>query len=99
MSKSSPLKQSRTTDDDFADAIDAVKNAASEAMDNAANATANINEKLKTVGVDAGAMADAAKEQASELQRLLTDELKARPMRTLGVAAAVGFIAALLVTR
>ncbi|QCK85071.1 hypothetical protein E8L99_04395 [Phreatobacter aquaticus] len=65
----------------------------------AGDAAANVNQKLKSAGVDAEAMVDAAKDQASELQKLIADELKAHPMRTLGVAAVVGLIAGLMVSR
>ena len=79
--------------------IDAASNTASDMIESATTAAANINEKLKTVGVDTSVMADVAKEQMTDLQRLLADELKQRPMRTLGIAAAVGFVAALIATR
>lgn len=59
----------------------------------------NVNQKLKSVGVDTDVMVDAAKGQATELQRLIADELKVHPLRTLGVAALVGLVAGLMVTR
>lgn len=59
----------------------------------------NVSAKLKNVGVDTDVMAQAAHDQMTELQRLLADELRARPFRALGVAAAVGFVFALMTTR
>lgn len=44
-------------------------------------------------------MATAARDQASELQRMLGDELKAHPMRALGIAAAVGVFVGLMTAR
>ncbi|MCO4054268.1 MAG: hypothetical protein HEQ16_09505 [Bosea sp.] len=55
--------------------------------------------KLKTVGVDTDVMVSAAKDQASELQRILADEMRAHPMRALGIAAAVGVFVGLMTTR
>lgn len=55
--------------------------------------------KLKSVGVDTDQMASAAKDQASELQRMLTAEIQAHPMRTLGIAAAIGVFVGLLTAR
>ncbi len=58
-----------------------------------------VSDKLKSVGVDTDQMVDAAKEQVSELQRILMDEMRARPMRALGVAAAVGMFVGLMTAR
>lgn len=60
---------------------------------------AQVSEKLKTVGVDTDAMLSAAKSQAGELQKLLADELRARPLRALGLAAAAGLILGYLSAR
>ena len=59
----------------------------------------SVSAKLKAAGVDTDAMVDAAKGQATELQRLIADELKARPFRALGVAAAFGLVVGLLSSR
>jgi ElaB/YqjD/DUF883 family membrane-anchored ribosome-binding protein len=65
----------------------------------AADAAATVSQKLKSVGVDTDAMTSAAKEQASELQKLLIDELRTRPLRALGVAAAIGVVVGLMTAR
>lgn len=51
---------------------------------------ATVSERLRSVGVDADRMVDVAKEQASELQQMIEDEIRERPLRALGVAAMVG---------
>ena len=61
-------------------------NASSEAR------SGGVTAQLKTYGVDTEQMTDAAAEQASELQQLIMDEVRARPMRALGWAAAAGVI-------
>lgn len=60
---------------------------------------ATVNEKLRSVGVDTDRMADVAKEQATELQRLIEDEIRERPLRALGLAAAVGLFVGFLSAR
>jgi ElaB/YqjD/DUF883 family membrane-anchored ribosome-binding protein len=47
---------------------------------------------LKTHGVDTHQMTEVAGERMSELQQLIIDEVKARPMRALGWAAAAGVV-------
>ncbi len=66
---------------------------------NATELAETVSTKLKTVGVDTQKMATAAKDQASELQRLIGDELQAHPLRALGIAAAVGVFIGLMTSR
>ena len=66
---------------------------------NASDMAESVSSKLKTVGVDTDVMTNLAKDQASELQRLIGDELRAHPMRSLGIAAAVGVFVGLLTAR
>ena len=47
---------------------------------------------LKTYGVDTDQMTEAASERVSELQQVLIDEIRARPLRALGWAAAAGVV-------
>ncbi len=65
----------------------------------ASDAVTTVSDKLKAVGVDTDAMTSAAKDQASELQRMLADELRTRPLRALGVAAAIGVFVGLMTAR
>ena len=60
---------------------------------------ATVSEKLRAVGVDTDKMVDVAKEQATELQRLIVAEIQERPLRALGVAAAVGLFVGFLSAR
>lgn len=60
---------------------------------------ATVSDKLKAVGVDTDKMVDIAKEQATELQRLIVAEIQERPLRALGVAAAVGLFVGFLSAR
>jgi ElaB/YqjD/DUF883 family membrane-anchored ribosome-binding protein len=76
--------------------VEDMKTTASQTADNVARSASdmadNVSTKLKSVGVDTDVMANAAKNQATELQRLIGDELQARPMRSLAIAAAFGVI-------
>jgi len=60
---------------------------------------ATVSERLRSVGVDADRMVDVAREQASELQQLIEDEIRDRPLRALGLAAAVGLFVGYLSAR
>jgi ElaB/YqjD/DUF883 family membrane-anchored ribosome-binding protein len=85
-------KGAETIEQDASEVADNVKRSASDMAETVAT-------KLKTVGVDTEKMANVAKDQASELQRMIGDELKAHPMRALGIAAAVGVFVGLLSSR
>ncbi|MGX1787020.1 hypothetical protein ACWIGM_09800 [Bosea sp. NPDC055332] len=50
------------------------------------------SDRLKAYGVDTDVMAEAATERASELQQMIMDEVRARPLRALGWAAAAGVV-------
>jgi ElaB/YqjD/DUF883 family membrane-anchored ribosome-binding protein len=54
-------------------------------------AAESMNDRLKTVGVDTTVMAEAAREQAGQLQEMIAAEIKSRPFQALGLAALVGF--------
>ena len=83
--------------------VETVEREASELGDTVARGATDLAEtvsaKLKSVGVDTDVMTNMAKDQASELQRLIGEELRAHPMRALGVAAAVGVIVGLMTAR
>ena len=67
-----------------------------EAMDSSGSQHEDGNKgiapSLKSYGVDTNQITEAAGERATELQQLIIDEIKARPMRALGWAAAAGVI-------
>ena len=89
--------------DRAAAAVDSAQREAAELQDTvtrgAAKVADTVSSKLKAAGVDTDVMVGAAKEQATELQRLIAEELKARPFRALGVAAAFGLVVGLLSSR
>jgi len=60
---------------------------------------ATVSSKLKAVGVDTDKMADVAREQAGDLQELIIREIQERPLRALGLAAAVGLFVGFLSAR
>lgn len=51
-----------------------------------------VADQLKTYGVDTDQMTEAATERVSELQQLIIDEIRARPKRAIGWAAAAGVV-------
>jgi hypothetical protein len=65
-------------------------------QDRVARQTGEIADKvsttLKHAGVGADEMAVAIKEQAGTLQQMMIDEVRARPMRALAVAAIAGLV-------
>lgn len=60
---------------------------------------ATVSEKLKSVGVDTDRMAAIAREQAGDLEELIIREIRERPLRALGLAAAVGLFVGFLSAR
>jgi ElaB/YqjD/DUF883 family membrane-anchored ribosome-binding protein len=101
------LDAAETMRDDAVNYVKATANAAGHSAAAAETRVAHeitdlahtVSGKLKAVGIDTDAMADAAKGEASELQRILTDELKKHPTRTIGVAAALGVFIGLMLKR
>lgn len=51
-----------------------------------------MSHRLKAYGVDTDVMAEAASERVSELQQMIMDEVRARPLRALGWAMAAGVV-------
>lgn len=68
---------------------DAGSSAGSGASDKGGGGVAD---QLKTYGVDTDQMTEAATERVSELQQLIIDEIRARPKRAIGWAAAAGVV-------
>ena len=99
--------KTETASENFADDVKRgaqnMEHEASEMVDtvkrNASDLADTVSTKLKTVGVDTDVMATAAKDQASELQRMIGQELQNHPMRALGIAAAVGVFVGLMTAR
>ncbi|WP_439495502.1 glycine zipper domain-containing protein [Bosea sp. (in: a-proteobacteria)] len=103
----------RAKDDVTAGAEDVAKRAAStgrrvkrdaEAVEDSLSRSAEefatrVSGKLKAVGVDTDKMVGVAKEQATDLQRLIIEEIQERPLRALGLAAAVGLFVGFLSAR
>jgi hypothetical protein len=56
----------------------------------ASDGNTGVATSLKAYGVDTNQMTEMAGERVSKLQQLIIDEVKARPMRALGWAAAAG---------
>lgn len=54
--------------------------------------TNDVTSNLKSVGIDPERMTEAAGERAGELQRLLIEEVRAQPLRSLAWAAAAGMV-------
>lgn len=60
---------------------------------------ATVSSKLKAVGVDTDRMVEVAREQAGDLEELIIREIRERPLRALGLAAAVGLFVGFLSAR
>lgn len=60
---------------------------------------ATVSERLRSAGVDTDRIVDVAKEQATDLQRMIEEEIRERPLRALGLAAAVGLFVGFLSAR
>lgn len=71
----------------------------SSLLHSAEELASSVTSKLKSVGVDTDKMADVAKEQATDLQRMIVEEIRERPLRALGLAAAVGLFVGFLSAR
>lgn len=56
-------------------------------------------ENLKEFGIDTDRMSEAAHERVGDLQQMLIDEVRARPLRALGWAAAAGLVLGLMSAR
>jgi len=61
--------------------------------------TSTVTDTLRAVGVDTDRVMDVAKEQATDLQNLIAQEIQERPLRALGLAAAVGLFVGFIAAR
>lgn len=60
---------------------------------------ATVTGTLRAAGVDTDKMVEVAKEQATDLQKLIEQEIQERPLRALGLAAAVGLFVGFIAAR
>ncbi|MBY0396848.1 MAG: DUF883 C-terminal domain-containing protein [Thermoleophilia bacterium] len=75
------------------------RDGASDAADAAADVAQDLSARLKTVGIDTDVMAAAARDRASGLGQIVSDEMQGHPLRTLGLAAAAGLVLGFLSSR
>lgn len=61
--------------------------------------TGSLSNDLKSIGVDTDRMAEMANERVTEFQHMLADEIRARPFRALGWAAAAGLVVGFISAR
>ena len=66
---------------------------------NASDVAAELTAKLKAAGVDTDQLMITARDQASDLQRRVVDEIRERPLRAIGFAALAGIVLGLMSTR
>lgn len=59
----------------------------------------SVNSRLRAAGVNPDALGDAARGQANEMQRYLEREIRHRPMRSVGMALALGALVGFLTAR
>lgn len=59
------------------------------------DAGSTVSDNLRSVGVNTDEMAEIAERRVTELQEMLMDEIRARPLRALGWAAAAGLLVGL----
>lgn len=57
------------------------------------------SQKLKVLGIDAEGVVEDAEERVGDLQEMLMEEIRERPFRALGWAAAAGFILGIISAR
>ncbi len=60
---------------------------------------ATVSGTLRSAGVDTDKLVEVAREQATDLQQLIEDEIRERPLRALGLAAAIGLFVGFLSAR
>lgn len=58
-----------------------------------------LSENLKEFGIDTDRMSEAAHDRVGDLQQMLIDEVRDRPLRALGWAAAAGLVLGLMSAR
>lgn len=101
--KESVIKSAEALKDTVVSQAETIQRDAAKMTDslskNVSDIAGTVSGKLKAVGVDTDVMVAAAKDEASELQRMIGDEFRNNPMRSLGIAAVIGLAVGLLSTR
>ena len=89
--------------DSFSNGLDVVRDEALElkamAAQGASDAANSVTKGIKLAEKEADIILDAAKQQAAALQKLMTEELRTHPLRSLGIAAAIGLVAGYMSNR
>lgn len=105
--KESVKREARGLKDDAIDrAMDVYETAKNDAaaagraaQRSASDLASDLVRRLKDAGVDTDQLVIQAKDQATELQRAMLQEVRDRPMRALAVAAAAGLLIGLFTSR
>lgn len=63
------------------------------ASQSAAKVADTVSQGIKSAGEEADVILNAAGKQATALQKMLVEELRVHPLRSLGIAAAIGLLA------
>lgn len=83
--------------------MDAVRSEAEEIRDMAAQGASAVSDAvalgIKNASAEKDIILDAARQQGDALQKLIAGELRTHPLRSLGIAAAVGLVAGYLSSR
>lgn len=96
---------SRASDaaDRVSEAVDSLQKEAGDlskiVKKSAAEIADELTKKLREAGVDTDQLVITAKDQYSDFEKRLIDEVRERPLRALGVAALVGVAVGLLTSR
>jgi ElaB/YqjD/DUF883 family membrane-anchored ribosome-binding protein len=89
-------KRARASGEPLADEADEIEASLARGAEDLA---ATVSSKLRAVGVDTDRMVEVAREQAGDLEELIVREIRERPLRALGLAAAVGLFVGSLSAR
>jgi ElaB/YqjD/DUF883 family membrane-anchored ribosome-binding protein len=73
--------------------------AASSIAGGAKNLAEQASQRLKAAGIDADGAIEMVEERATDLQNILMEEIRERPFRALGWAAAAGFVLGIMSAR
>ena len=101
------LRDAKAVQEDAIDrAVDAIASVQREAgsvsrvvQQSASDIAAEVTRKLREAGIDTDQLLITARDQAGDLQKMIVDEVRSRPVRALGFAALAGVVVGLLSTR